>query len=57
MKKLPYGESDFKRIQLENYYYIDKTDFIPKLEDSPSYLYFLRPRRFGKSLLISMLEY
>jgi len=57
MKKIPYGESDFKRIQLENYYYIDKTDFIPKLEASPSYLYFLRPRRFGKSLLISMLEY
>jgi len=57
MKKLPYGISDLKRIKSENYYYIDKTHFIPKLENlNASFLLFLRPRRFGKSLLIAMLE-
>ncbi len=53
--KLPYGLSDFKRIKTENYYYIDKTSFIHKLEDAQDFLFFLRPRRFGKSLTISML--
>ena len=57
LKKLPYGESDFKRANSDEFYYIDKTHFIPKLEAAPSYLFFLRPRRFGKSLLISTLEY
>ena len=56
MKNLPYGMSDFKEINTKNYYYIDKTAFIQKIEDSSSFLFFLRPRRFGKSLLISMLE-
>ena len=57
MKKLPYGISDLKRIKSENYYYIDKTHFIPKIENlNANFLLFLRPRRFGKSLLIAMLE-
>ena len=56
LKKLPYGKSDFKDVKTEGYYYIDKTDFIPKIENSSDFLFFLRPRRFGKSLLISMLE-
>jgi len=57
MKKIPYGISDFKRLKTENYFFIDKTDYIPKIEnDSSSYLMFLRPRRFGKSLLIAILE-
>lgn len=57
LKKVPYGLSDFKLIQTEHYYYIDKTIYIEQLEDSASYLMFLRPRRFGKSLFISMLHY
>ncbi|MEA1955477.1 MAG: AAA family ATPase, partial [Campylobacterota bacterium] len=56
-KKLPYGLSDFKRVLQEDYYYIDKTSFIEHIEDEANFLYFLRPRRFGKSLTISMLEY
>lgn len=55
-KKIPYGESDFKKIQLNNYYYIDKTQFIESVEDSPSFLFLIRPRRFGKSLFLSVLE-
>ena len=55
MKKIPYGVSDFRKIKLENGYYIDKTNFIPKLEIMPDYLFFIRPRRFGKSLLLNML--
>ena len=57
MKKIPYGISDFKLLKTENYFFIDKTDYIPKIEEGTSrYLMFLRPRRFGKSLLIAMLE-
>ena len=53
--KFPYGISDFKAINTEGYYYCDRTDKIPLLEKSKSQL-FIRPRRFGKSLLLSMLE-
>jgi hypothetical protein len=52
--KLPYGISDFKEIATKGYFYCDRTDRIPLLEDYTSIL-FLRPRRFGKSLLVSML--
>jgi len=55
LKKLPYGLSDFKRVKTDNYYYIDKTSFIKKVEDESDFLFFLRPRRFGKSLTIAML--
>jgi len=57
MQKIPYGISDYKRLKEENYYFIDKTSYIKELEDAGSFLMFLRPRRFGKSLLISMLHY
>ena len=57
LKKLPYGLSDFRRVIEEKWYYIDKTNFIEKIENEQSFLFFLRPRRFGKSLTISMLEY
>ena len=53
-KKLPIGISDYKLLVSEDYYYVDKTDFIPSLEDYNAPV-FLRPRRFGKSLLISTL--
>jgi len=56
MKLLPYGISDFKRVVSERYY-IDKTHFIPKLENYGDYLYLIRPRRFGKSLFLNMLDF
>lgn len=55
--KIPYGESNFKNLITEGYVYIDKTPYIPQLEDAGKYLFLLRPRRFGKSLFLSMLEY
>ena len=56
MKALPYGISDFPRIMREDYYYVDKTRFIETLERQPPYLFLIRPRRFGKSLFLAMLE-
>ena len=53
--KFPYGISDFKAITTQGYFYCDRTDKIPLLENAKSQL-FIRPRRFGKSLLLSMLE-
>ena len=55
-KRVPYGVSNFKKIIKFNQYYVDKTMYIPMLEDQPDYLMFIRPRRFGKSLFLSMLE-
>ena len=57
MKKLPYGISDYERIMENDYYYVDKTRYIEKLEDLPApYIMFLRPRKFGKTLFTSVLE-
>jgi len=56
MKKIPYGQSDILEILSNNYYYVDKTSFIPLVEDAGKYLLFLRPRRFGKSLWLATLE-
>ncbi|MCR5180897.1 MAG: AAA family ATPase [Bacteroidaceae bacterium] len=56
IKQLPLGIADFERIVRENYYYVDKTEYIPALERTSSYLFLVRPRRFGKSLLLSMLR-
>ncbi|MEA2059990.1 MAG: AAA family ATPase [Thermodesulfobacteriota bacterium] len=53
--KFPYGIADFKSITTEGYFYCDRTDRIPLLENTKSQL-FIRPRRFGKSLVLSMLE-
>jgi len=55
MYKIPYGESNFEKIRRENFLYVDKTHFIEKIETT-SKLIHLRPRRFGKSLFLSMLE-
>ena len=58
MKKIPYGISSFDKIKSENYYFVDKTRYIQLIEEKGSpYLFFLRPRRFGKSLFISILEH
>jgi len=54
--KYPYGVSDFEKIITGGYYYCDRTDRITMLEDIGDYLLFIRPRRFGKSLLLSMLK-
>ena len=57
MKKLPYGISDYERLIENDYYYVDKTMYIEKLEDLPEpYIMFLRPRKFGKTLFTSTLE-
>ena len=52
--KFPYGISDFDALTTEKYYYVDRTDHIPLVEKAGKQLLFLRPRRFGKSLLLSM---
>ena len=54
-KQVPYGVADFARVMTQNMYYVDKTMFLPELERQPSYLFFIRPRRFGKSIFLSML--
>ena len=57
MKKIPIGIEDFKEIRTENYYYIDKTKFIEEiLNDGAKVKLFCRPRRFGKTLNMSMLK-
>ena len=57
MKKLPYGIRDYERIVENNYYYVDKTKYIEKLENlAEPYIMFLRPRKFGKTLFTSVLE-
>ena len=56
VKGVPYGISDFSRVRRDNMYYVDKTMYLPLLEDEASYLFFIRPRRFGKSIFISMLK-
>ena len=55
--KFPYGLSDFGSLIQENYFYQDRTQHIPLIEETGKQLVFLRPRRFGKSLLLSMLEH
>ena len=56
VKRVPYGVSDFVKVIEQNQYYVDKTMYLPMLEDEPSYLFFIRPRRFGKSIFLSMLH-
>lgn len=56
MKMIPYGMTDFVAVRTDNYYYVDKTSFIEKIEMQPRYLFLIRPRRFGKSLTLAMLE-
>lgn len=54
--KFPYGIANYYKIITENYFYVDRTDKIRSIEETGSQLLFLRPRRFGKSMLLSMLE-
>ena len=55
-KKYPIGIQDFGKLRKEGYYYIDKTSYVYDLVERGSYYFLSRPRRFGKSLLISTIE-
>ncbi len=58
VKRLPYGTSNFEKLIIENYAYVDKTWFLEQLENEVnSYQFFIRPRKFGKSLFFSLLEH
>jgi hypothetical protein len=56
LKQLPYGVSDFNKFRDGNYYYVDKTRYIREIEKKSRYLFLIRPRRFGKSLFLGILE-
>ena len=57
MKKLPYGISNYEELVEDNYYYVDKTKYIEKLESlAEKRIMFLRPRKFGKTLFTSVIE-
>ena len=55
-KRIPYGMQNFEDVIKEDCYFVDKTPFIENIEESNKYFFFIRPRRFGKSLTLSMLE-
>jgi hypothetical protein len=57
MLKIPYGISNFESAMKEGYFYQDRTNYLAELESAPRFLYYLRPRRFGKSLFVSMLHH
>ena len=56
IRQIPYGVSDFLSVRKRGLYYIDKTMYLAELENQPDTLIFIRPRRFGKSLFISMMQ-
>lgn len=56
IKKIPYGVSNYNRIVEIDHYYVDKTKYLERLDAASDYLFFVRPRRFGKSLFLSMVE-
>lgn len=56
IKQIPYGVADFVSVRERNMYYVDKTMYLQELEAQPCSLFFIRPRRFGKSLFISMMR-
>ncbi len=57
IKAIPYGVSNFKELREEHHYYVDKTHFLPLVEQASKYLFFIRPRRMGKSLWLSLMAY
>ena len=56
IRLLPYGISDFKQLRRENLFYVDKTMYLPVMEDTDHFLFLIRPRCFGKSVFLSMLR-
>ncbi len=55
IKRIPYGKGDFEAVNAQNDYYVDKTRFIPIVEKT-AHTFLIRPRRFGKTLFLSMLH-
>lgn len=56
VKRIPYGISNFTQVRNENLYYSDKTMFLEKMENAGHFLFIARPRRFGKSIFVSMMR-
>ena len=56
-KRIPYGMMNFVDVRERDCYFVDKTSFIPALEASNMFFFFIRPRRFGKSLTLTMLQH
>ena len=56
VKNIPYGVANFEQLRNENLYYVDKTMYLPLLENMSNYLFLIRPRRFGKSVFVSMMQ-
>jgi hypothetical protein len=56
IKRIPYGVANYELLVQQNSYYVDKTTFLPMVEEAGNYLFFIRPRRFGKSLFLSVME-
>ena len=56
LKKLPIGEQSFEKLRRENRLYVDKTEFVYRMAQDGTYYFLSRPRRFGKSLLLSTIE-
>ena len=56
VKGIPYGVASFEEIRNEHFYYVDKTMYLPLLENTSKYLFLIRPRRFGKSVFVSMMR-
>ena len=56
LKRIPYGKADFNDFREKNLYYVDKTRFIRDIEEKGDFLFLIRPRRFGKSLFLAVLE-
>jgi len=56
LKAIPYGVGKYEDMSQYNYYYVDKTGYLEHIEKAGRYIFFIRPRRFGKTLFISMME-
>ncbi len=56
IKKIAYGVTDYEKIVLDYSYYVDKTKYLKSIEEAGDYLFFIRPRRFGKTLFLSIME-
>jgi hypothetical protein len=56
IKRIPYGLANYELMVQQNCYYVDKTMFLAAVENAGNYLFFIRPRRFGKSLFLSVME-
>ena len=56
VKGIPYGVARFEDIRRDNLYYVDNTMYLPLLEETSNYLFLIRPRRFGKSVFVSMMQ-